>query len=673
MRRFNKILIANRGEIAVRIIKSAKKNGYKTVAVFSELDSNAMHVNLADESVCIGSAPVQESYLNMEAIISAAKITFAQAIHPGYGFLSENPKFAKLCSSQKIIFIGPSIKAIEVMGNKAASKRLMIKSNVPCIPGYEGEDQLNNTLLKESKHIGFPVMVKSAAGGGGKGMRFVEKENALLTSIESAKQESLNSFGSDELIIEKYINEPRHIEIQIFGDEHGNYIHLGERDCSIQRRHQKIVEESPSVFINDKLRNLMGITAINVAKSVNYVGAGTVEFLVDKNKKFYFLEMNTRLQVEHPVTEMVTGVDLVDLQLKVAQGEKINLTQNDIQFKGHAIEVRLYAEDPLNNFLPQTGKIDLWEPAERNGIRIDSGIKSNDEISRFYDPMLAKIISWGESRDDAIQKLRNSIEESLLFGIKTNKSFLYDILSIPKFMEGDINTSFIDNEFNQEYFKDNNLEKINCSIASILQFVNERNVANSNAISNSDIIFNWSSSNFIKYIVRYINDSNDLLFEVFPISLSRYQVNFSGEYRTFDLDFINGNKVIINSNDIKHTVYFLYHNIHEISLSINGIVNKYKNQFTSFNLIDNKKQDGRVTSPIHGQLLRVLVKKGDHVEKGDILAVVEAMKMQHNIESEVEGIINTVHIDDNIQIASDDLIIEIEIKNNKIFKEKDKK
>ena len=673
MRRFNKILIANRGEIAVRIIKSAKKNGYKTVAIFSELDSNAIHVRLADESVCIGPALAQESYLNMETIISAAKRTSAQAIHPGYGFLSENSNFAKLCISQGIVFIGPPIEAIEIMGNKAASKRLMIKSNIPCIPGYEGENQSNNTLLKASKNIGFPIMVKSAAGGGGKGMRFVEEETFLLSSVESAQQESLSSFGSDELILEKYLVDPRHIEIQIFGDEHGHYIHLGERECSIQRRHQKVIEESPSVFINDKLRNLMAITAINVAKSVNYIGAGTVEFLVDKNKDFYFLEMNTRLQVEHPVTEMVTGIDLVDLQLKVAQGEKINLTQNDIQFNGHAIQARLYAEDPSNDFLPQIGKIDLWKPLAGNGIRIDSGIESNNEISRFYDPMLAKIISWADNRDDAIQKLKNALEKSVLFGIKTNKSFLFDILSIPNFTKGNINTSFIKNEFNQKYFTDNYWENINCSIAAVLQFIKEREVANSNAISNSDILFNWSNSGFIRYIVRYIDKSNDLSLVVSPLSRNSYQVDFDVESMIIDVDFIDDNKVVINSNNIRYIVYFFYHDTYKISLSVNGRVNKYKNQFSSVNLIDNKKHDGRVISPMHGQLLKVLVKKGDHVQKGDSLAVIEAMKMQHNIESEVNGVINRVHMDDNTQISSDDLIIEIDIKNNKTFKEKGKK
>ena len=401
MTQFDSILVANRGEIAVRVIRSAQLQGYKAIAVYSEADANAPHVAMADEAVLIGAAPVKESYLDAGKILDAARRTGAQAIHPGYGFLSENAEFAEACEKEGIAFIGPSAEAIRVMGNKAESKRRMIEAEVPCIEGYQDVDQSDATLIEAAKKIGIPIMVKAAAGGGGRGMRLVEKMEDLPLALSSARSEAENAFGSGELILEKAVIQPRHVEIQVFGDQHGNVVHLGERDCSIQRRHQKVVEESPCPVMTPELRAAMGAAAVNAAKSINYVGAGTVEFLLDRENKFYFLEMNTRLQVEHPVTEMVTGLDLVALQFRAAQGYPLGLAQEDITLTGHAIEVRLYAEDVSNDFLPATGTAHVWEVPTGEGIRVDHGLLQGQEISPFYDPMVAKIIAWGEDRDVA--------------------------------------------------------------------------------------------------------------------------------------------------------------------------------------------------------------------------------------------------------------------------------
>ena len=384
-----KILIANRGEIAVRVIRTARSLGYRTVAVYSEADAGALHVDVADEAVCIGAAPVGDSYLRSDKILQAAQLTSADDVHPGYGFLSENAGFAEACAEAGLVFIGPDAEAINLMGSKRLSKVAMIEAGVPCIPGYQDAEQSDDVLLKEAERIGFPLMIKASAGGGGRGMRLAHDASELPEQIRTARSEAESAFGSGELILERAVLQPRHIEIQVFADRHGNAVYLGERDCSIQRRHQKVVEEAPSPFVDPDLRQRMGEAAVNAAKACNYCGAGTVEFLVDEDKNFYFLEMNTRLQVEHPVTELITGQDLVAWQLKVASGEKLPLSQDEITLTGHAVEVRLYAEDPRNNFMPQTGRVEYWHYPEREGFRMDHGIQCGQLVSPHYDPMLA--------------------------------------------------------------------------------------------------------------------------------------------------------------------------------------------------------------------------------------------------------------------------------------------
>ena len=402
---FSKILVANRGEIAWRVMRTAKAMGYRTVAVYSDADKDAPHVAFADEAVRIGPPPVGESYLSIDRILEAAHKSGADAIHPGYGFLSENEAFATACEKAGLVFIGPPPAAIAAMGNKAAAKRRMIDAGVPCVPGYQGADQSDANLEKEARKIGLPVMVKAAAGGGGRGMRLVERDADLLEAIRTARAEAESAFGSGELILEKAVVDARHVEIQVFADAHGNVIHLGERDCSVQRRHQKVIEEAPSPAVNADLRNRMGAAAVAAARTIGYRGAGTVEFLLGADGAFYFLEMNTRLQVEHPVTEAITGQDLVAWQLKVAAGEKLPLTQEQVKFSGHAIEVRLYAEDAYAGFLPQTGRIDVWRPAAGPGIRVDHGMKDGLAISPFYDPMIAKVIAHGANREEARTRL----------------------------------------------------------------------------------------------------------------------------------------------------------------------------------------------------------------------------------------------------------------------------
>ena len=448
----NKILIANRSEIAVRIIRACKEMNIKTVAVYSEADKDAMHTRLADEAICIGPAPAMKSYLNLKNIIEAANITGADSIHPGFGFLSENSQFAKICEESNIKFIGPSYKVIELMGNKSNAKKLMKEQGVPTIPGSDGSVKGLEEAINIANKIGYPIMLKASSGGGGKGIRIINSEEELRENYNIVKQEAKISFNDDEIYIEKFIRNPRHVEIQILADEYGNIIHLGERDCSIQRRHQKLIEETPSTAISEKLRNKMGEAAIKAAKAAGYSSAGTVEFLVDEDKNFYFMEMNTRIQVEHPITEMRTGIDIVKEQIKIAAGEKLKLKQKDIEFKGNSIECRINAENPLKNFMPCPGKITGLNLPGGNGVRIDTSIYEGYVIPKEYDSMLAKIIVHGSSRNEAIAKMKRALEETVIEGIDTNIDFLFSIIKNPNFIRGEFDTSFIEKEILKKKF-----------------------------------------------------------------------------------------------------------------------------------------------------------------------------------------------------------------------------
>jgi len=444
---FSKILIANRGEIACRVIDSARKMGIQTVAVFSEADAKSRHVALADQSVAIGPAPARDSYLVIERIIDAARSTGAQAIHPGYGFLSENDRFASACADAGLVFIGPPVDAIRAMGLKAESKALMANAGVPLTPGYHGENQDGAFLREQADKIGYPVLIKASAGGGGKGMRLVSSGDEFAAALESCQREASSAFGNDVVLVEKFIERPRHIEIQVFGDTHGNAVHLFERDCSVQRRHQKVLEEAPAPGMTDQRRSAMGKAAVDAAKAVDYVGAGTVEFIVGPSGDFYFMEMNTRLQVEHPVTEMITGHDLVQWQLMVAAGEPLPVAQQDLAINGHAIEARVYAEDPSRKFMPSTGTlVNLDFPNQDNQVRVDTGVREGDTISPHYDPMIAKVIAHGADRESALARLSGALAQTRIVGVRNNVQFLRSVLATKSFATADLDTALLERE-----------------------------------------------------------------------------------------------------------------------------------------------------------------------------------------------------------------------------------
>jgi pyruvate carboxylase subunit A len=461
-----KILIANRGEIAIRVMKTAQKMGIKTVAIYSTIDRNAPHVRFADEAVCIGEPPSNESYLLGSKIIKVAKELGVDAIHPGYGFLSENAAFAEEVEKNNIIFIGPKSEAIKIMGSKLAAKDAVKGYGIPMVPGIDKAITDVNKAKEISKEIGFPILIKASAGGGGKGMRVVEKESELESQMNRAISEATSAFGDGSVFIEKYVASPRHIEIQVMADTHGTILHLFERECSIQRRHQKVVEEAPSSVLTTELRTKMGEAAVKVAQACNYVGAGTVEFLLDKNHNFYFLEMNTRLQVEHPVTELITGVDLVELQIRVAMGEKLPIAQNDLQINGHALELRVYAEDPLNDFLPSVGHLDTYVLPEGDGIRVDNGFEEGMDIPIYYDPMLAKLITYGKTREEAIQLMISAIDRYQVAGVETTLAFGKYVCEHEAFRSGDFDTHFVKNYYSTEALK--NIKEQEANIAAMI-------------------------------------------------------------------------------------------------------------------------------------------------------------------------------------------------------------
>jgi geranyl-CoA carboxylase alpha subunit len=658
---FRSILVANRGEIALRVIRTAKALGYRSIAVYSEADSAAPHVKAADGAALIGAPPVGESYLSVDRILAAAKQTSAEAIHPGYGFLSENADFARACEAAGLTFIGPTAEAIDVMGNKAEAKRRMIEAGVPCVPGYEGEDQSETVFQKAAEEIGFPVMVKASAGGGGRGMRLVADPAELPAALKLARSEAENAFGSGELILEKAITRPRHVEIQVVADTHGNVIHLGERDCSVQRRHQKVIEEAPCPVMTPDLRAKMGEAAVEAARSIAYRGAGTVEFLLDESGKFYFLEMNTRLQVEHPVTELITGLDLVALQIAVARGETLGLSQAEVPLKGHAIEVRLYAEDPAQDFLPSTGKIDLWRPPTGEGIRTDAGIETGLEISPFYDPMLAKIIAWGETREIARGRLLKALENTALFGPRSNRDFLIAALGRDSFARGEATTAFIPEEFSEADLKDTQPTLEQAATAAVLHFVEGQERASALSLSAPEELRNWRSSGALVSRYHYDVADTDIDLTVSPQSRSEYVVRQGDEQ--IDIKVLNQDSILteVLVGDSKRQVLSCIPAPRQIYLSMDGRAFSFRNRVGLVAGMDDAGGSGTVVAPMPGKLLEVFVNEGDSVTKGDRLAVLEAMKMQHEITASVDGVVSEVVRKPGDQVAGDDRLIEIEV------------
>ena len=660
MAKFNSILVANRGEIALRILTSAKAQGYRTIVIYSEADASAPFVKFADEAMCIGAAPVAESYLDSAKVLAAAKQTGAGAIHPGYGFLSENADFAKACVDAGLVFIGPSPEAIALMGNKAAAKRKMIKAGVVCVPGYEGDEQTDSAFVREADKIGFPIMVKAAAGGGGRGMRLVMDNKDLVDALQSARSEAKNAFGSDELILEKAVMRPRHVEVQIFADQSGNTVHFGERDCSVQRRHQKVIEESPCPVLTEELRVQMGAAAVEAARSINYVGAGTVEFLLGEDDLFYFLEMNTRLQVEHPVTEMVTGVDLVALQIKVAQGEDIGLEQSDISLSGHAIEARLYAEDVSQDFLPMTGKVSLWNPSDGEGIRNDAGIETGSEISPFYDPMIAKVIAWGETRDIAINRLSRALKETQLFGVTTNKGFIVDILNKETFINGEATTAFIAENFTEKQLSEGYQSSTSVVIAAVLDYENSAQSTRAKSLGISDELINWSTQGKLTSYYKYGSDEDAVSLTVSTRTSGAYEVCIGEDILEVTVLERQPNRAKLVVGQQRVSVSYQLSAPGCIDIDLDGHVLSFRNEFSVAKQAAGEAGGGRVIAPMHGTLIEVSVKLGDHVKKDDKLAVLEAMKMQHDILAQVSGVIVELEGEQGAQISKDDLILLIE-------------
>ena len=610
---FSKILVANRGEIAWRVMRTAKAMGYRTVAVYSDADKDAPHVAFADEAVRIGPPPVGESYLSIDRILEAAHKSGADAVHPGYGFLSENEAFAAACGKAGLVFIGPPPAAIAAMGNKAAAKRRMIDSGVPCVPGYQGSDQSDANLEAEARKIGLPVMVKAAAGGGGRGMRLVEQHGDLLDAIRTARTEAESAFGSGELILEKAVIDARHVEIQVFADSHGTVIHLGERDCSVQRRHQKVIEEAPSPAVDAGLRARMGAAAVAAAKAIGYRGAGTVEFLLGADGAFYFLEMNTRLQVEHPVTEAITGLDLVEWQLRVARGESLPLTQEQVHLSGHAIEVRLYAEDAYGGFLPQTGRIDVWRPATDPGVRIDHGMKDGLAISPFYDPMIAKVIASGATREEARLRLIKALRDTLVLGPTTNRHFLIRLLEHPEFAAGKATTAFLGKhsfpgpEVTDEHWK---------LAASLLwQQSAARYPAN---------LRGWRNSNPEPTPFRLaVGDKERTLHIADALAPAAPHV-------------IDGNDIVVDLDAF--TVRFQDRTYMPPASAAAG-------------------SDGKLRAPMDGRIVAIKVAAGDKVVRGQTLVVLEAMKIQHQLKAVLDAEVESIAVQEGQQVANRTVLV----------------
>jgi geranyl-CoA carboxylase alpha subunit len=610
---FTTVLVANRGEIAWRVMRTAKAMGYRTVAVYSDADKDAPHVAFADQAVRIGPPPVGESYLNIDRILEAAHTSGADAVHPGYGFLSENAEFAAACEKAGLVFIGPSPAAIAAMGNKAAAKRRMIEAGVPCVPGYQGADQSDANLENEARKIGLPVMVKAAAGGGGRGMRLVVQDGELLEAIRTARTEAESAFGSGELILEKAVADARHVEIQIFADAHGNVIHLGERDCSVQRRHQKVIEEAPSPAVNADLRSRMGAAAVAAAKTIGYRGAGTVEFLLGADNAFYFLEMNTRLQVEHPVTEAITGFDLVEWQLRGARGEPLPITQEQVRLQGHAIEVRLYAEDAYAGFLPQTGRIDVWRPASGPGVRIDHGMKDGLAISPFYDPMIAKVIASGATREEARRRLIKALHDTIVLGPTTNRHFLIRLLEHPEFAAGKATTAFL----GKHSFAAPKITDAHWKTAASLLW-------RQSAARYPTDLRGWRNSN-----------PEPTPFRLAVGDIER-RLELAEAVATSAPHVVDGNDIVVDFDGF--TVRFQDRTYMPPASAIAG-------------------SDGKLRAPMDGRIVAIKVAAGDQVVRGQTLVVLEAMKIQHQLKAAADACVESIAVQEGQQVANRTVLV----------------
>ncbi|WP_449191484.1 acetyl-CoA carboxylase biotin carboxylase subunit [Thauera sp.] len=662
---FDKILIANRGEIACRVIKTARRMGIKTVAVYSEADANARHVRLADEAVLIGPAAARESYLVIDKIIAAAKQTGAQAIHPGYGFLSENEDFCHACEREGIVFIGPPVSAIRAMGSKSEAKKLMEAAGVPLTPGYHGDEQAPAYLHQQADAIGYPVLIKAAAGGGGKGMRLVEKSEDFIDLLASCKREAISSFGDDHVLVEKYITKPRHIEIQVFGDTHGNVVYLFERDCSVQRRHQKVLEEAPAPGMTPERRAAMGKAAVDAAKAVGYVGAGTVEFIANQDGSFYFMEMNTRLQVEHPVTEMITGLDLVEWQLRVASGEKLPLEQEQLQIRGHALEARIYAEDPAKGFLPSTGKlVHLAPPAESLHVRVDTGVEEGDEISPHYDPMIAKLIVWDINRDRALARMLQALADYRVVGVANNIEFLSRLTACPAFSAADLDTGLIEREKAYLFPADVGVADEVLQIAALAELLREAALADKRAQRTADARSPWHARDGWRMnatarrtlLFRHADTDHAVDVAYLPgawrLSIDGRSVEARGELNERGLL-----RVELDGTRMDATV---------IAAAGRRLVFA-KGRAWELAAVDPLHHggegggaEGGLLAPMPGKVIALVAAEGAKVEKGAPLLILEAMKMEHTITAPAAGTVKAFRFGVGDQVGDGAELVDFE-------------
>ncbi len=643
---FEKILIATRGEIACRIMRTAKRMGMSCATVFSSADENALHVKLADEAFYIGPAPALESYLQIGKIINIAKQCGAQAIHPGYGFLAENAEFAEACQAANIHFVGPPPDAIRAMGSKSAAKDIMLAAGIPVITGYHSDDQSLTHLREKANKIGYPVLLKAVAGGGGRGMRIVHNEDEFAAAFQSAKREAMSSFANDTLLIEKYLLHARHIEIQIFADTQGNCVSLFDRDCSIQRRHQKIIEEAPAPHIARRIHQAMSAAAITAAQKINYVGAGTIEFLLDDKNNFYFMEMNTRLQVEHPVTEKITGLDLVEWQLRVAAGEKLPLTQDQIKCTGHAIEVRICAEDPQHQFLPAAGQLHYFHmPTENNHVRIDTGVQQKDHISVYYDPLITKLIVWDETRQQAVHHLQHALAECQIVGVPTNIEFLQTIVANKHFIDEHIETAFIEQYQNELFHFAVVIADETILLASLYQLLIQQSVANikqnNDRYSPWQTLDNWrlnlpAQQHFDFYVKQQKYTAKIAQFAdhyVIELDNNKYHIKGSLIDQCHLTAQINNQAMSATIIKEQNKLHVFYNGLHQ-QLSLN-------HSFTAEHL--DTQSATQFNAPMPGTVVAILTKPGSTVDQGTGLLVIEAMKMEHTIYAPSRGVVNTVN------------------------------
>ncbi|HXX86138.1 MAG TPA: acetyl/propionyl/methylcrotonyl-CoA carboxylase subunit alpha [Casimicrobiaceae bacterium] len=647
---FDKILIANRGEIACRVARTARRMGIRTVAVYSDADAGAMHVAACDEAHRLGPPPPRESYLNGDAVIALARATGAQAIHPGYGFLSENADFAAAVAAAGLTFIGPPPEAIRAMGSKSESKLIMGRAHVPLVPGYHGKDQSDALLAREASAIGFPVLIKASAGGGGKGMRVVEREGEFAAALASARREAKSSFGDDTVLLEKYLSAPRHIEMQVFADTLGSCVHLFERDCSVQRRHQKVIEEAPAPGIGPKRRTEMGAAAVAAAKAIGYVGAGTVEFIVDSAGTFYFMEMNTRLQVEHPVTEMITGLDLVEWQLRVAAGEPLPLAQESIGIRGHAIEARIYAEDPERGFLPSVGRIvHMRVPAASSEVRVDTGVKAGDEISEYYDPMLAKLIAHGEDRTEALRRLRRALGEYQVVGVATNVAFLQRVIAHEAFARARFDTGLIARHQEALFPPREPLSNKVLAIAALAEFASLRDAAAARARDSGDPYSPWQAvdtwwlnTDDHAIALTYVAEEVPMPHPV-RVRTNRGEITVDLGGRELAASVGPADGALAITLDGECATASVVASGEERHVFSGEAAWRLKLTDPLAHAADELEQSGHLAAPMSGTVVSVLVEPGDAVARGAPLLILEAMKMEHTITAPADGVVSAVH------------------------------